>query len=165
MRTGDVVKVHQKVPVSAKGKQSDKEKKERLQIFEGVVLAMKHGKGINGTFIVRKIISGIGVEKTYPLHSPNIDKIEIVSRSKVRRAKLYYLRERAGKKAKLKRSAFDKATPLRRQTSPEAPAEGIGLPRAERNADTPIADSKPSTTTAVPSVNAQTPESKTKKEK
>ena len=76
IKVGDVVKVYQKVPVSAKGKKGDKEKKERIQIFEGVVLAMKHGKGISGTFIVRKIISGIGVEKTYPLHSPNIEKIE-----------------------------------------------------------------------------------------
>ncbi len=106
IKIGDVVKVHQKVPVSTKDKKGDKEKKERIQIFEGVVLAMKHGKDISGTFIVRKIISGIGVEKTYPLHSPNIDKIEIVSRSKVRRAKLYYLRERAGKKAKLKREDY-----------------------------------------------------------
>ncbi len=110
LRVGDTVKVHQKVPASAKGKDKDKvkqdEKKERIQIFEGLILAIKHGKGVNATFTVRKIISGIGVEKIYPLHSPNIDKIEIVSRGKARRAKLYYLRDLTGKKAKLKRREY-----------------------------------------------------------
>ncbi len=97
IKPGDIVKVHQKI------KEGDKE---RIQIFEGIVLALKHGKGITGTFTVRKIISGVGVEKTYPLHSPNIDKVEIVTRSKVRRAKLYYLRNLTGKKAKLKRKEY-----------------------------------------------------------
>lgn len=97
IKPGDIVKVYQKI------KEGDKE---RIQIFEGVVLALKHGRGITGTFTVRKIISGIGVEKTYPIHSPNIDKVEIVSRSKVRRAKLYYLRNLTGKKAKLKRKEY-----------------------------------------------------------
>ncbi len=106
LRVGDIVKVHQKVPASTKGKKGAKDKKDRIQIFEGVVLAIKHGKGVSATFTVRKIISGIGVEKIYPLHSPNIAKIEIVSRSKVRRSKLYYLRERSGKKAKLKRKQY-----------------------------------------------------------
>lgn len=97
IKVGDTVKVHQKIKEG---------EKERLQVFEGIILSLKHGKGINGTFTVRKIISGVGVEKTYPLHSPSIAKIEIISRGKVRRAKLYYLRDRAGKKAKLKRQEY-----------------------------------------------------------
>jgi len=97
MRVGDTVRVHQKI------KEGDKE---RVQIFEGIVIAMKHGKDISGTFCVRKIISGIGVEKTYPLHSPNIARIEVVSRAKIRQAKLYYLRDKVGKKAKLKRKIY-----------------------------------------------------------
>ena len=91
---GDTVKVYQKI----------KEKgKERLQAFEGVVLARKHGKGINATITVRKIIGGVGVEKIFPVHTPTIGKIEVVKRSKVRRAKLYYLRTAKGRKSRLKR--------------------------------------------------------------
>ena len=94
LRSGDTVRVHEKV----------KEKEgERIQIFEGVVIAVKHGKGITATFTVRKISGGIGVEKTYPLHSPIIQKIEVVKHDKVRRAKLYYLRD-LGKKKKKKPS-------------------------------------------------------------
>ncbi|MBZ9578303.1 50S ribosomal protein L19 [Patescibacteria group bacterium] len=101
IRSGDTVKVYQKI--REKGK-------ERIQVFEGVVLARKHGKGIGATITVRKIISGIGVERIFPLHSPTIEKIEITKRGKVRRAKLYYLRKVKGKKAKLKRKEFVKAT-------------------------------------------------------
>lgn len=93
IRPGDVVRVHTKV----------KEKnKERIQIFEGLVIAQKHGKGPNATLTVRKISQGVGVERIFPLHSPTITKIEIVKRSKVRRAKLYYMRQRRGKKARMK---------------------------------------------------------------
>jgi len=94
---GDTVKVYQRI------KEKDKE---RLQPFEGVVLARKHGKGISATITVRKVISGVGVEKIIPVHSPNIEKIEILKRGKVRRAKLYYLREAKGKKSRLKRKDF-----------------------------------------------------------
>lgn len=94
IKPGDTVKVYQKI------KEKDKE---RLQAFEGVVLARKHGRGISATITVRRIVSGVGVEKIFPIHSPIIEKIEILKRSKVRRAKLYYLRTAKGKKARLKR--------------------------------------------------------------
>jgi len=104
IKPGDTVKVYQKIPASAKVSAGKKEgDKERTQVFEGVVLARKHGKGISSTITVRKVVGGIGVERIFPLHSPIIEKIEIVKRGKVRRAKLYYLRERVGKKARLKR--------------------------------------------------------------
>lgn len=93
IRPGDIVRVYQKV------KEKDKE---RVQIFEGLVIARKHGKGLGGTFTVRKISQGVGVERIFPLHCPTVTKIEVVKRSKVRRAKLYYMRERRGKKARMK---------------------------------------------------------------
>ncbi len=92
IKPGDTVRVHQKI-VDLKGKA-------RIQIFEGMVLARKHGTEPGATFTVRKVASGIGVEKIYPLYSPNIDKIEIVKRSKVRRAKLYYIREKVAREIK-----------------------------------------------------------------
>ncbi len=97
IRPGDTVRIYQKI--REKGK-------ERLQPFEGMVLARKHGKGVSATITVRKVISGIGVEKIFPIHSPTIEKIEILKRGKVRRAKLYYLREAKGKKARLKRKGL-----------------------------------------------------------
>lgn len=91
---GYTVKVYQKI------KEGDKEK---FQIFEGLVIAKKHGKGISSTITVRKTISGVGVERIFPVHSPSIEKIEVVKQEKVRRAKLYYLRKAKGKRARLKR--------------------------------------------------------------
>ena len=91
LRAGDTVKVSQKI--QEKGKT-------RLQAFEGLVLAVKHGKEAGSTFTVRKVASGVGVEKIFPLYSPNIDKIEVVKRSKVRRAKLYHIREKAAKEVR-----------------------------------------------------------------
>lgn len=78
--------------------------KERLQAYEGVVIARKHG-GISETFTVRRLSFGVGVEKTFPIHSPKVAKIEVIRHGKVRRAKLYYLRERTGKAAKVKEIA------------------------------------------------------------
>ena len=75
--------------------------KERSQLVEGTVIA-KHGGGISETFTVRRVSYGVGVEKTFPIHSPNVEKIEVFRRAKVRRAKLYYLRSRVGKAAKVK---------------------------------------------------------------
>ena len=89
---GDTVKVHIKIKEGAR---------ERIQIFEGFVLKRQNG-GVNETFTVRRIASGVGVEKTFPLHSPRIEKIEVVRRGKVRRAKLNYMRQRTGKSAKIK---------------------------------------------------------------
>lgn len=91
IKAGDTVRVHQKI--QDKGKT-------RIQVFEGVVLARKHGAEPGATFTVRKVASGVGVEKIYPLYSPNIDKIEIVKRAKVRRAKLYYIREKVAREIK-----------------------------------------------------------------
>ena len=95
-RVGNTVKVHQKVIDIITDPKTGKVtgKKERTQIFEGLVIAMKGGKGVNGTFMVRKIASGVGVERIFPLHSPNIAKLEIVKSPEVRQAKLYYVRER-----------------------------------------------------------------------
>jgi large subunit ribosomal protein L19 len=96
IRPGDIVRVQLKLA------EKTKRGAERTQTFEGLVIAKKHGNGINGTFTVRKISEGIGVERIFPIFSPAIIKIETVRRSKVRRAKLYYMRERAGKKARMK---------------------------------------------------------------
>ena len=91
-KIGDTVVVHQKIKEGAK---------ERIQLFEGTVIA-RHGGGISETFTVRRIAYGCGVEKTFPVHSPNVVKLVVVRHGKVRRAKLYYLRERTGKAAKVK---------------------------------------------------------------
>ena len=89
---GDTVRVHLKVKEG---------NRERIQVFEGTVIAKKHG-GIEETFTVRRISYGIGVEKVFPMHTPAIEKVEVVRHGKVRRAKLYYLRSRVGKAAKVK---------------------------------------------------------------
>lgn len=89
---GDTVKVHAKIKEG---------NRERIQVFEGTVIKRQGGSN-RETFTVRKLSNGVGVEKTWPLHSPNVDKIEVVRRGKVRRAKLFYLRGRVGKRAKVK---------------------------------------------------------------
>jgi large subunit ribosomal protein L19 len=91
-RAGDTVRVHVKVVEGTR---------ERIQLFEGVVIRRKGG-GIRENFTVRRVSYGVGVERTFPLHSPKIEKIEVMRRGKVRRAKLYYLRERTGKAARIK---------------------------------------------------------------
>jgi len=95
-RPGDTVKVHVKVIEG---------QRERIQVFEGVVIK-RRGTGISETFTVRKISYGVGVERTLPLHSPKIDHIEVARRGKVRRAKLYYLRNLRGKKARIKEKMY-----------------------------------------------------------
>jgi len=113
LRPGDTIRVYQKIKDYNSPTASSRAKgagpsgdKERVQVFEGLIIARKHGKGINSTITVRKTISGVGVERVFPIHSPLIEKIEVVKREKVRRAKLYYLRETRGKKARLKRKEF-----------------------------------------------------------
>lgn len=91
-RVGDTVKVYGKIKEG---------NRERIQVFEGTVLKIQGGSS-RQTFTVRKVSNGVGVEKTWPMHSPNVEKVEVVRRGKVRRAKLNYLRERVGKKAKVK---------------------------------------------------------------
>jgi large subunit ribosomal protein L19 len=91
-RPGDTVKVHVRVVEG---------NRERIQVFQGVVIRRQNG-GVRETFTVRKVSFGVGVERTFPVHSPIIDRVEIVTRGDVRRAKLYYLRELRGKKAKIK---------------------------------------------------------------
>lgn len=92
LRSGYTVRVHQKI------REGDKE---RLQAFEGVVIKIGSGSGVSKTFTVRKVVDGVGVEKIFPVLSPNIAKIDVVKKSKVRRAKLYYLRGKLGKRFKL----------------------------------------------------------------
>lgn len=89
---GDTVRVHVKIKEG---------EKERIQAFEGTVIARKHG-GIAETFTVRRVSYGVGVERVFPIHSPHVDKVEIIRHGRVRRAKLYYLRDRVGKAAKVK---------------------------------------------------------------
>jgi large subunit ribosomal protein L19 len=111
---GDIVDVHQKIV------EGDKE---RIQVFSGTVI-MRKGEGINATFTVRRIVNNEGVERIFPLHSPKIEKLEVKRKSRVRRAKLYYLRERTGKATRLKEGdpivvGETPATPA----APAAPAE------------------------------------------
>ncbi len=92
IKIGDTVRVHNRIKEG---------NRERTQLFEGTVIA-KHDGGISATFTVRKISYGVGVEKTFPLHSPNVEKVETIRSGKVRRARLYYLRDRVGKASKVK---------------------------------------------------------------
>ena len=89
---GDTVRIHNKIKEGSR---------ERIQMFEGTVIA-RHGGGISETFTVRRVAYGCGVEKTFPIHSPNVVQVDVTRRGKVRRSKLYYLRDRVGKKSKVK---------------------------------------------------------------
>ncbi len=110
IRSGDTVRVMQKIK---------EEDKTRLQAFEGIVLAVKHGKEAGGTFTVRKVIDEVGVERIFPIYSPNIESIEILKRAKVRRSKLYYIREKATKE--LRRHIKSELLEVRKETSDVQP--------------------------------------------
>ncbi|MHB1330591.1 MAG: 50S ribosomal protein L19 [Minisyncoccota bacterium] len=112
LRAGDTVRVMQKI--QEKGKT-------RLQAFEGLVLARKHGSEAGATFTVRRIASGVGVEKIFPLYSPMIDRIEIVKRSKVRRSKLYHIRDKAAKEVR-RQMRNERLAPVREEAV-EVPVE------------------------------------------
>ena len=92
LNIGDTVKVHNKIKEGTR---------ERIQMFEGTIIA-RHGGGISETFTVRRISYGVAVEKTFPVHSPNVEKVDVIRTGKVRRAKLYYLRDKVGKDSKVK---------------------------------------------------------------
>lgn len=122
LRAGDTVRVWQKIPEGGKF---------RLQAFEGLVLARKHGREAGGTFTVRRVSGGIGVEKIFPLYTPMIDKIEILKRARVRRAKLYYIREKVAREARrqLRRTRLMRASV--ESDEAELAAETGGLPKVE----------------------------------
>ena len=107
IHAGDRVKVHQKIMETNK----DGEPKERIQIFEGLVISLNSGSGTDKTFTVRKVLSGVGVEKVFPLHSKAIAKIEVVGQSKIRRSKLYFMGGLSGKSTRLKESTRKQEIP------------------------------------------------------
>ncbi|MDP2655381.1 MAG: 50S ribosomal protein L19 [bacterium] len=133
IRPGDTVRVVQNIVELKKGRGTDKKEKTikntRKQTFEGIVLAVKHGKEAGATFTVRATLSGVGVEKTFPLYSPVIDSITIVKRSGVRRAKLYFIREKA---AKAVRRQLRNARMMNQKSDEEiavaAPTSEVGAP-------------------------------------
>lgn len=115
VRPGQTLKVHQKIKDGAKT---------RIQIFEGIVIARKHGKGPNATITIRKISNGIGVERIFPLHMPTVEKFEVVKTAKVRRAKLYYLRGKSARETRKKTKLIaTKVSPPRIETKEVSPAQ------------------------------------------
>jgi len=114
VRPGDLVRVHQKI------KEGDKE---RISAFEGLVIAAKHGTGVSATLTIRKVVDGIGVERVFPLHSPRIERIEVVRRSKVRRAKLYYIRDKAAREVRRKMRTLRLETPAAAAATEEQTSE------------------------------------------
>ena len=145
-RPGDTVKVHVRVVEAGR---------ERIQVFQGVVIR-RQGGGLQETFTVRKISFGVGVERTFPLHSPSIGKLEVVSRGHVRRAKLYYLRERRGKKARVRerRLGDEELAAIAAAEAERAAARNAATGDEAREADEASADEAVETETA----DAETPE-------
>jgi large subunit ribosomal protein L19 len=127
-RPGDTVKVHVRVVEAGR---------ERIQVFQGVVIR-RQGGGLRETFTARKISFGVGVERTFPLHSPSVARIEIVQRGRVRRAKLYYLRELRGKRARIKERRLTPGEELEQAVAPAEPAEAA-------DAAEPAAETEPAT--------------------
>lgn len=128
VRPGDTVRVFQKI--------EEEKGKYRIQTFEGLVLARKHGTEAGATFTVRKVSSGVGVEKIYPLYSPMIDKVEVVKRARVRRAKLYFIRDKVAREARRQlRRAKVMGTPAAQATEIDTnPQEEVTVTEAEETA-------------------------------
>ena len=128
LKVGNTVRVHQRIKEG---------NRERIQVFEGIIIK-KQGGGLNATFTVRKIAYGVGVEKTFLIHSPLVEKVEVVRVGKARRAKLYYLRDRVGKAAKTKELVGarieDKEIVVKEDLTEEAPAEEV----KEEVVETPV---------------------------
>ena len=139
IRSGDTVRVWQKIkegdPSRKGGAEADKT---RLQAFEGIVIARKHGAEAGATFTVRRASGGFGVERVFPLYSPNIEKIELVRRSKTRRAKLYHIREKAAKeiRKRMKQLKTEATILLSTPTEKPAPAEEENAPEKEKTKET-----------------------------
>ncbi len=136
LRPGFTVRVHQRI------KEGDKE---RTQIFEGLVIAVSHGSGVNKNFTVRKIVDGVGVEKLFPYFSPNIQKIEVVKEGRVRRAKLYFMRERTGKSTRLREQMMGDldmmgSEPVVEAEPVETPAEEAPMEEATAPAEAPVVE-------------------------
>jgi large subunit ribosomal protein L19 len=144
IRAGDTVRVVQNIVELKKGRGADKKEKTtkntRKQVFEGLVISVKHGTEPGAMFTVRTTLSGVGVEKTFPLYTPSIDSIEIVKRSKVRRAKLYFIREKAAKEV---RRQLRGARMLHLKSDETiAPAEAEVVAEAEVSDAAPVAEEK-----------------------
>lgn len=116
LKPGDTVRVWQKI---------EEKGKTRLQAFEGLILARKHGNEAGGTFTVRKVASGVGVEKIFPVHSPMIDRVELVKRARMRRAKLYFIREKVARESRrqLRRQKMVTGMDVNEEVAAEAPVE------------------------------------------
>jgi large subunit ribosomal protein L19 len=138
VRSGDTVRVHQRIK---------EENKERVQVFEGVVIRVDRKNSHTARITVRKIASGVGVEKSFLLHSPLVEKVEIVRRSKVRRNYLTYLRQRSGKSARLKGVDFDRKAV---NDLPDAPAEKADDKPADEPTEAPIEEVKEETASETP---------------
>jgi len=142
IRPGDTIRVWQKI---------QEKEKTRLQAFEGLVISRKHGREAGATFTVRKIASGVGVEKNFPLYSPMIDKIEIVRRSRVRRAKLYYIRHKSAKSIRKKMKGLADFVPVAYQetsdseVSDQQPPPKADQPEAETTDNQPQEEEKQET--------------------
>ena len=134
LKIGNTVKVHVKIKEG---------NKERIQVFEGIIIKVQ-GSGVNKTFTVRKISYGVGVEKTFLIHSPLVEKVELVRVGKARRAKLFYLRDRVGKSAKTKEIAGarieDKEIEIKGLEPEEAPVEEVVEEVKEEVVETPVAE-------------------------
>lgn len=134
IKTGYTVRVHQKIKEGGK---------ERVQIFEGLVIKVSHGQGMDKTFTVRRIVSGIGVEKIFPMNSATIAKVEVIKKAKIRRAKLYYMRERSGKSARLKEEQVNIVGDMKKLVDIEAEKAEANKPKPvaeEVTAETPVTE-------------------------